>query len=669
MKTSALLVILPLAASAAVPLRWTVETSRVQPAVFEAYHGETLDLEATMLSYGRPFTAGGEPRLYWQTNGMGAAYWSAPATAVSNRLAAAFTPACDTGANVVQGFIGVSGSVYRAAFTLRFRNSPGADPVNLPLPAKTLDFATVTLENVDAAPFETKAHAEATYQPKGDYQPAGNYLTGEQDPTIALTNRTLYVRGESIEIGSGDGGGGGLTEENDPKIALTNLTLYVHGESITLPELMPGGEVLNAVNAASAVSADSADTARRSGESAKLKYEDSISDNTGIEFDTEKRDGWGAWVYNAPGREGEIAIVDDIPDISDFVTASASNEKTTSQILAKAAVPTAAAQATADSALTYAQGVYRYQQGNTTNCWFECTNYVVNAAEGVNKFRYVPEGWEDSAETPPSLQLWEIRDGVRQKVCDQRDWTVYYWNFKSAQLSNNLARATGEVKNSLTNYMRRGWANYTAVNGLDNPDPSTLWVDTEKVTLMAGTQWEKLVESSGCSYYTIVANGITLSTNNQTEAFLTVKDFEGNSCLTFRKTSSYLVYLNRADWVRSYFDSDGMHMFISSDAQPTAEICLDLRELDWTEEGVDCPATVSWNSVQGGGYECVFKLKPGIQSNACFARFKVLREGENIVEYSVPIQLNGGITFQQDNRTYKIRPSVSGSTVTWSVVP
>ena len=31
-----------------IPLRWTVETSRAQVAQFEAYRGETLDLEATM---------------------------------------------------------------------------------------------------------------------------------------------------------------------------------------------------------------------------------------------------------------------------------------------------------------------------------------------------------------------------------------------------------------------------------------------------------------------------------------------------------------------------------------------------------------------------------------------------------------------------------------------
>ena len=45
-----------LAANAAVPLRWTVETSRVQPAVFEAYQGETLELDATLQSYGKPIS-------------------------------------------------------------------------------------------------------------------------------------------------------------------------------------------------------------------------------------------------------------------------------------------------------------------------------------------------------------------------------------------------------------------------------------------------------------------------------------------------------------------------------------------------------------------------------------------------------------------------------------
>ena len=135
-------------AHAAVPLKWTVETSRVQPVTFEAYHGEALSLEATLQSYGKPVADDlQDARIYWQTNGMGSAYWSAPASADGNVLRATWTPAMDTGANAVYGFIGVAGEIYRASFQLRMRSSPGAVPNELELPRKHIDFAEVEIKN------------------------------------------------------------------------------------------------------------------------------------------------------------------------------------------------------------------------------------------------------------------------------------------------------------------------------------------------------------------------------------------------------------------------------------------------------------------------------------------------------------------------------------------
>ena len=135
-------------AHAAVPLKWTVETSRVQPVTFESYHGETLELEATLKSYGKPIADTlQDVRIYWQTNGMGSSYWSAPASADGNVLRATWTPAMDTGANAVYGFIGVAGEIYRASFQLRMRSSPGAVPNELELPRKHIDFAEVEVKN------------------------------------------------------------------------------------------------------------------------------------------------------------------------------------------------------------------------------------------------------------------------------------------------------------------------------------------------------------------------------------------------------------------------------------------------------------------------------------------------------------------------------------------
>ena len=148
-------------AHAAVPLRWTVETSRVQPVTFEAYHGETLSLEATMQSYGKPVADTlQDVRIYWQTNGMGSAYWSAPASASGNVLRATWTPAMDTGANAVYGFIGVAGEIYRASFQLRMRSSPGAAPNELELPRKHIDFAEVEVKN---APWASAMIVQAVF--------------------------------------------------------------------------------------------------------------------------------------------------------------------------------------------------------------------------------------------------------------------------------------------------------------------------------------------------------------------------------------------------------------------------------------------------------------------------------------------------------------------------
>ena len=140
---------------AAVPLRWTVETSRVQPAVFDAYQGETLTFEAALQSKGKPLEAPLNYSFFWQTNGMGSTYWEAPCPvpsssldgASTNVLFATFTPSMDVGARVYNCFIGSPSNIYRAAFQLRLRPSPGALPNALPLPTPVIDFAEVEVAN------------------------------------------------------------------------------------------------------------------------------------------------------------------------------------------------------------------------------------------------------------------------------------------------------------------------------------------------------------------------------------------------------------------------------------------------------------------------------------------------------------------------------------------
>ena len=216
------------AESSSVPLRWTVETSRVQPAVFDAYQGETLDLEATMQSYGKPFAITGDDiRIYWQTNGMGGAWWSAPAAVKAGRsgerdtYSASWTPSMDAGAGVYNCFIGQSGGNYRAAFTLRMRPAPGSVPNTLDLPRQTINFATVEVLN---PPWITP-------------QTVTNIVTdlGQQFGKVQSVNgQTGVVNLNAFDVGALSKNGGEVGEQGETVGALELSSTYMDAPNIEL---------------------------------------------------------------------------------------------------------------------------------------------------------------------------------------------------------------------------------------------------------------------------------------------------------------------------------------------------------------------------------------------------------------------------------------------------
>ena len=131
---TALAATLQLAALAAVPLAWDVRPGQPAPVMFDRYHGETLSFAATFRGFGDlPFAPGADIRLWFQTNGMGSAWWSVPATIQSNVLSATWSPALDPGADRVSLFFGAPSNAYAAA-VLRLRHSPGFAPGTMPDP-------------------------------------------------------------------------------------------------------------------------------------------------------------------------------------------------------------------------------------------------------------------------------------------------------------------------------------------------------------------------------------------------------------------------------------------------------------------------------------------------------------------------------------------------------
>ena len=125
---------LQLTAIAAVPVAWTNSPGMPPYPIKPVPHGSTVDLAVTLKGYTTPPIAdGADVRLWYQTNGMGSAWWSAPATFDGSTITASFGPAQDCGADRVSLFFGAPSNVFASA-VLRLTHAPGFAPASLPPP-------------------------------------------------------------------------------------------------------------------------------------------------------------------------------------------------------------------------------------------------------------------------------------------------------------------------------------------------------------------------------------------------------------------------------------------------------------------------------------------------------------------------------------------------------
>ena len=189
---------LQLAALAAVPLSWDVRPGQPAPVTFDRYHGETIDFSATFRGFGElPFAPGADIRLWFQTNGMGSAWWSAPATIQSNVLSAIWSPALDPGADRVSLFFGAPSNAYASA-VLRLRHSPGFAPGAMPDPESFHEADPVFSAWISAFQESDPVFSSwlATYTPPDtSLEPATNYTDaalGAFASTGAVARATVY---------------------------------------------------------------------------------------------------------------------------------------------------------------------------------------------------------------------------------------------------------------------------------------------------------------------------------------------------------------------------------------------------------------------------------------------------------------------------------------------
>ena len=612
--TTALAAVLQLAAIAAVPVAWTNSPGMPPYPIKPVPHGSTVDLAVTLRGYTTPPIAdGADVRLWYQTNGMGSAWWSAPATFDGSTITASFGPAQDCGADRVSLFFGAPSNVFASA-VLRLTHAPGFDPARLPLPVQYIDFATVELRNLSAlgnyGVVSNAAMNAATAIRTNSYD-YWEYF----DPVINDVARLQLApdRGgwsnERFRLGWVKIAG----EETYYQYVLTHPS-WSEIDSVTTNTLLQsitiGGMTF---------------THYEGTETNKVLYSDATN-------------GIPTVVSNVVTK----SYVEDLGISSEeedpVWSADKPNYATKTEL--------GGVSETANAAALDASSALRIVLGESV--WFAVTNYM-RTAEGVI----------------PSLQLWEVRDSVTNLVYDSRE-----------EITNTVKALTRELHTELTNRIHdvektipsKAWGNYQS-DGTDNPQPGEVAIlNPPTVILTGGGTFNKYIEVGDSSVWVLQSSGPVSFGGNTNGNFFAIHDDEGNYSFRVAKTDSYdlpafisgILPRQSQNHILIYTATTNRHGNAVSE-HPTISVCSDLKESVWHEEvdgEIDALGiTVSWAKDETIP-AWVATVTPDNYPPNLYFRCKVVQEGGVAVINTAPTRFDGGVQF--GNETYRLVPYTTG---------
>lgn len=631
---------------ASVRQSWTVETSRVAPAQFQAYHGETLELSAALTSYGVPIVLTGQTAtLYWQTNGMGTAYWSAPASIVSsNVVSATWIGAYDTGAPAVRGFIGIGSNAsnvsYRASFTIRLMPSTGATPNELPLPAKTIDYATITVLHADESPFALKGSS-------GGGGADTNTVKSLINSEVGGTNTLAHI-GDNVAWSN---------VTNAPDFVTKSVT---NGILVAAKEY--ADQYADQAPFYSTVSNMAVNSAQIVGPARSVTVGECIISRQGSENSSYNGsyfyDYNGANIYYLPWNElwstalpaYRLARIADIP--TDYIPA-AGDTNSVSAILAAARTDSASiAEAKAADTRAIVATWENFLDGS--NVVFSITNYISGTYNLDNaKFR-----------------ILEMTNGFYREVYNSREEiTMHINNFKN----NDFRVATNQVITSVNEKIAgkadKAWGRYTSAGGVA---PSNTVYMTEPQTVFAGgLEYERVAVGEG-SVCVLTTAGAPVYTAGD-EGTFKFQDDGGTNYFGFAKTDSYTIGCN----------TDGITVQ-NSIVTLTYNVTMSGVPCIWYKQDVGTAGP--WEqlnlsdgtAVPGASHLVTWDMSPAAGTEVCYINcanqakgfFKATVEVPGSAKFmtNMPADLGGGIicTNTATGVNGVIRPSFNGSTVIWS---
>ena len=635
---TALAATLQLAVMASVPLAWDVRPGQPAPVAFDRYHGETIDFSATFRGFGElPFAPDADIRLWYQTNGMGTAWWSAPATIQSNVLSATWSPELDPGAERVSLFFGAPSNAYAAA-VLRLRHSPGFAPGTMPDPdtfhESDPEF-TAWLSSFQESDPVFSAWLSTYTPPDTSLEPSTNY-TDRALGAFAETGTVARARSYGTPTRWTDSTG---------CVWKTGLAFTDWTFSDGLDRAVIWGEYYDElgwpVYGEDVRGTDSSDYA----------WFITLAEAINVtRFVYVKEDGTEVTAtrttYESTNLVGRVALTNDIPAETDPTVPEWAKDPSPPSysasdvgaapasivpVLTSVSNDAATAKLNSETALRIVLG---------ESVWFAVTNYMRTAAGVI-----------------PSLQLWEVRDGATNLVYDSRE-----------EITNTVRALTTELRTELESRIpSRAWGNYQS-DGTDNPQPGEVAIiNPPTVILTGGGTFNKYIDVGDSSVWVLKSSGPVAFGGNTNGNFFAVIDDEGKEHFKVAKTDSYDLpaivngLLPRQDANSILIYTATTNRLGNPVPQPVLSAADDLKASAWHEEAegeIDALGlTVSWardDTIPAW----VATITPDAWHPKLFLRAKVTQEGGVSVINTAPARFDGGVKI--GNTIYTLVPYTTG---------